>query len=100
MMRFELGLETPDPKRALASALTIAGAYIGGGLVPLLPYMVSSNVHTALPYSVLFTLMALFVFGYVKGRFTDTKAIRSALQMTLVGGLAAMAAYLLAKAIS
>lgn len=100
MMRFELGLEKPDPKRAPASALTIAGAYVGGGLVPLLPYMVTSNVHTALPYSILFTLMALFVFGYVKGRFTGTKAIRSALQTTLVGGSAATAAYLLAKAIS
>jgi hypothetical protein len=31
MMRFELGLEAPDPKRALVSAATIAGAYIAGG---------------------------------------------------------------------
>jgi vacuolar iron transporter family protein len=100
MMRFELGLEKPDPRRALMSALTIAGAYVGGGLIPLLPYFSSSNAHTALPFSVLFTLAALLVFGYVKGRFTRTKAIRSAVQTTLVGGVAATAAYLLAKAIS
>lgn len=100
MMRFELGLEKPDPKRAPASALTIAGAYIGGGLVPLLPYFSSSDAHTALPFSVIFTIAALLAFGYVKARFTGTNAVRSALQTGVVGGLAAAAAYLLAKAIA
>src|SRR5262252_926367 len=35
MMRFELGLERTDPRRAVMSALTIAGAYVAGGLIPL-----------------------------------------------------------------
>lgn len=100
MMRFELGLEKPDPKRALASALTIAGAYVGGGFVPLVPYMASASAHRALPLSVAVTLVALLVFGYVKGRFTGARPARSALQTVLVGGLAAAAAFLLAKAIS
>ena len=66
MMRFELGLEKPDPKRAFISAATIAGAYIAGGFVPLGPYIVLSAVHSALIVSVMTTLIALSVFGYVK----------------------------------
>ena len=70
MMRFELGLEKPDPKRALVSAATIAGAYIAGGLIPLAPYFIFAAAARALAVSVAFTLLALFVFGYVKGHFT------------------------------
>ncbi|HLW58711.1 MAG TPA: VIT1/CCC1 transporter family protein [bacterium] len=100
MMRFELGLERPEPKRALTSASTIAGAYIGGGIIPLAPYVVSGSVHTALPVSIVVTLFALCIFGYVKGRFTGAVPARSAFQTTLVGGLAAAAAFVLARLIS
>src|SRR5205085_4746791 len=100
MMRYELGLEKPDPKRALTSALTIAGAYIAGGLIPLSPYILLPNARTALRLSVLVTLAALLVFGYVKGRFTGAKPLRSALQTMLIGGLAAAAAFGIARAIS
>ncbi len=97
MMRFELGLEAPDPKRALASALTIAGAYVAGGFVPLAPYFFVPDARRALGVSVAFTLVALLVFGYVKGRFTGAHPVRSALQTALVGALAATAAFALAK---
>jgi VIT1/CCC1 family predicted Fe2+/Mn2+ transporter len=100
MMRFELGLEQPDPKRALVSAATIAGAYIAGGLIPLAPYFVFAAATRALVFSVVVTLLALGVFGYVKGHFTGARPIRSALQTVLVGGLAAAAAFGIARAIS
>jgi len=100
MMRFELGLQEPDPKRALTSALTIGLSYIAGGLIPLTPYMLFSNAGSGLIFSVLFTLVALLVFGYVKGRFTGAPPIRSGLQTALIGGLAAAAAFGLAKLIS
>jgi VIT1/CCC1 family predicted Fe2+/Mn2+ transporter len=100
MMRFELGLEKPDPKRALISASTIAGAYIAGGLIPLAPYFIFAAAARALAMSVGFTLLALFVFGYVKGHFTGAGPIRSALQTALVGGLAAAAAFGIARAIA
>ncbi len=99
MMRFELGLEEPDPKRARRSALTIALSYIAGGMVPLAPYFFFHSVHAAMIGSVVVTLVALFVFGYVKGRFTTGKPFRSAWQTVVVGGLAASAAFLMAKAI-
>ncbi len=100
MMRFELGLEKPDPQRALSSALTIGLSYIAGGLIPLAPYFLIHTTGSALVYSVVFTLLALFIFGYVKGRFTGTRPFRSALQTTLIGGLAAAVAFGLAKLIS
>ena len=100
MMRFELGLEKPDPRRALASALTIAGAYAAGGFIPLGPYLLAASAGTALVVSVALTLMALALFGYVKGHFTGTAPLRSALQTVLIGGLAAAAAFGIAKAIA
>jgi vacuolar iron transporter family protein len=99
MMRFELGLEEPDPGRARTSALTIALSYIAGGLVPLAPYFFFQSVHTALVASIVFTLLALMVLGHIKGRFTTPRPLRSAWQTVAVGGLAAAAAFLIAKTI-
>lgn len=100
MMKFELGLDEPEPKRASRSALTIAASYVAGGLVPLAPYFFLPSIHSALAASVAATLLALLVFGYVKGRFTVKKPLRSAWQTVVVGGLAAAAAFALAKLFS
>ena len=100
MMRFELGLEKPDPKRAVVSAFTIAGAYVAGGFIPLAPYIFSHSTSAALLLSVAMTLVALVIFGFVKGRFTGTKPIRSALQTALIGSAAAGAAFGIARLIS
>ncbi len=97
MMRFELGLEKPEPGRASRSAMTIAFSYIAGGLIPLLPYMLVHDNAVALEISVVITLLALAVFGAVKGRLVGTGAMRSAMQTTLIGGAAAGAAYGLAR---
>lgn len=100
MMRFELGLEAPDPKRALRSAFTIAGSYIVGGMIPLMPYMLAANAHQALYISIAVTLLALTVFGFVKGHFTGVSKFKSAWQTALVGSLAAGVAFGIAKAIA
>ena len=100
MMRFELGLEKPEPSRAWKSALTIALAYVVGGIIPLSAYLVFAEAHRALWVSVGVTLVALAVFGGIKGRFTGTPVIRSGLQTTLIGGLAAAAAFVIARSIS
>jgi VIT1/CCC1 family predicted Fe2+/Mn2+ transporter len=100
MMRFELGLEPPNPKRARISATMIASAYVVGGLIPLAPYMLMHSAGAALVVSVAVTLVALVIFGLVKGRYTGAKPVKSALQTTITGGLAATAAFLIAKAIT
>jgi vacuolar iron transporter family protein len=99
MMRFELGLDEPQAGRALRSAITIAGSYVLGGLVPLLPYMLGTS-HTALPASVGITLLALGIFGAIKGRITGAGTARSGLQTVIIGGLAAAAAFGLARLLS
>jgi VIT1/CCC1 family predicted Fe2+/Mn2+ transporter len=100
MMRFELGLEPPDPQRAPRSAITIGASYIFGGLIPLAPYMVLHSVLTGLWFSVGITLVALLVFGCVKGRYTGIHPFRGGLQTVLTGGLAAAAAFFIARLIS
>jgi VIT1/CCC1 family predicted Fe2+/Mn2+ transporter len=100
MMRFELGLEPPEAGRAVRSAATIAASYVGGGLIPLAPYIVLNQASTAFVFSVCVTLIALAAFGYIKGRFTGSVPFRSASQTLVTGALAAAAAYVLARLIS
>ena len=100
MMRFELGFEEPDPKRARNSAATIALSYILGGMIPLSSYMLADDLRTALTFSVAVTLIALFIFGYVKGRLTGIAPLRGGLQTVIIGGLASAAAFGLARWIS
>jgi VIT1/CCC1 family predicted Fe2+/Mn2+ transporter len=99
MMRFELGLERPDPRRALKSALTIAAAYIAGGLVPLIPYMLMTDMNRAVLSSVVCTLAALLIFGGVKARLTGISPVKGAVQTALIGGIAATAAFAIARAV-
>jgi vacuolar iron transporter family protein len=100
MMRFELGIEKPEPGRARLSALTIALSYLVGGLIPLAPYLVCRQSSLALVLSIVCTALSLFVFGFAKGSFSGLKPLKSAMQTTLIGGVAALAAYALAKAVS
>jgi VIT1/CCC1 family predicted Fe2+/Mn2+ transporter len=100
MMRFELGLEEPDPKRAVTSAATIALSYVAGGFIPLSPYIIQSNAWRGLLWSAAVTLAALGAFGYMKARFTGTAPLRGASQTMVIGGLAAGAAFVIAKMIA
>ena len=100
MMRFELGLEEPDPKRAVTSASTIAASYVAGGFIPLAPYMVLGNAWHGLLWSAVVTLAALGGFGYMKASFTGTARLRGASQTMVIGGLAAGTAFVIAKLIS
>lgn len=99
MMRFELGLEEPDPKRAVRSAMTIACSYAAGGIIPLAPYMILGDAEQGLGVSIAVTLLALAIFGYVRGKFTALTPSRSMVETVLVGGIAATAAFLLARAL-
>ena len=97
MMRYELGLEKPDKSRELRSALTIGLSYIVGGFIPLLPYILIQGMQNALLVSVTVTLIALFVFGAIKGKFTGAPVLRAGLQTLLIGGIAAGVAFAIAK---
>jgi len=100
MLRNELNIETPDPARARNSALTLGASYVAGGILPLAPYALGLRLATALGWSAGLTLMALLVFGAVKGRYSGVHMVKSALQTALVGSLAASAAYFLARLVN
>ena len=97
MMKYELGLEKPDPKRATKSALNIGLSYIAGGIIPLSPYFFITNSTQALKISILATLVCLFVFGYFKSKVTGVNVLWGAIRVTLIGAMAAAAAFAVAK---
>ncbi len=97
MMKYELGLEEPDPKRATKSALNIGLSYIAGGIIPLSPYFFINNSFNALKISAIATLFCLFIFGFFKSKITGINPWWGALRVTLIGALAAAAAFSVAK---
>lgn len=97
MMKYELGLEKPDPKRATKSALNIGISYIAGGIIPLCPYFFISNSTDALKISVIATLICLFVFGYFKSKITGVNPVWGAIKVMMIGAMAAAAAFGVAK---
>jgi VIT1/CCC1 family predicted Fe2+/Mn2+ transporter len=97
MMKYELGLDEPDPKRATKSALNIGLSYIAGGIIPLSPYFFIHNSTEALKISVAATLVCLFVFGFFKSKVTGIPPFLGAIRVTLIGALAAGAAFAVAS---
>ncbi|MFI5187230.1 MAG: VIT1/CCC1 transporter family protein [Chitinophagales bacterium] len=97
MMKYELGLDKPDPKRATKSALNIGISYIVGGLVPLSPYFFVDHPVTGLKISAIVTLVCLFIFGWFKSKFTGVNTWGGALRVMLIGAVAASAAFGVAK---
>ncbi len=97
MMKYELGLEKPDPQRAKKSAFNIGLSYVVGGLVPLSPYFLTDTPLTGLRYSVVVTLLCLFIFGWFKSKITGIHPFWGALRVTLIGAMAAAAAFGVAK---
>ena len=97
MMKYELGLDKPDPKRARKSALNIGLSYVAGGIIPLSPYFFIDNVMEALTLSAIVTLLCLFIFGFFKSKMTGVNPWIGALKVTFIGAVAATAAFCVAK---
>ncbi len=97
MMKYELGLDKPDPKRAQKSAFNIGASYVVGGLVPLSPYFFFTDPIAALQYSVVVTLLCLFVFGWFKSKITGINPWWGAVRIMMIGAVAAGAAFAVAK---
>ena len=100
MMRYELGLDKPDVKRARHSARNIGLSYIVGGIVPLTAYFFTDHPHDGLVYSSIITVVCLLIFGYFKSKMTGQSPLQGALHTSVIGILAATAAFLIARWIS
>ena len=99
MMKYELGLEKPDPKRATRSAFNIGLSYVVGGFVPLIPYFYVTEAVDGLKISAIITLICLFIFGYFKSKITGINPWTGGLKVMMIGALAAGAAFTIAKLI-
>jgi len=100
MMKYELGLDKPDPQRARKSAFNIGASYIVGGLIPLSPYFFLKDGIEGLKISAAITLVCLFIFGYFKSRMTGINPIGGAIRVTIIGALAAGCAFAVARLIA
>lgn len=100
MMKYELGLDKPDPNRATRSAITIGISYIIGGIIPLSPYFFIHDTQQALLFSCGITLLALFIFGYFKSKLTGQPPVSGGIKVVVIGALAAAAAFILARMIN
>jgi VIT1/CCC1 family predicted Fe2+/Mn2+ transporter len=99
MMKYELGLDKPDPARARKSAFNIGLSYIVGGIIPLSPYFFVDQGLTGLKISAVITLACLFIFGYFKSKITGVHPWGGALRVMLIGAAAAGCAFAVAKLI-
>jgi VIT1/CCC1 family predicted Fe2+/Mn2+ transporter len=99
MMKYELGLDKPDPQRARKSAFNIGCSYIVGGLIPLSPYFFVTDGLSGLKISAVITLCCLFIFGYFKSRMTGVNPIGGAIRVMITGALAAGCAFGVARLI-
>ncbi len=99
MMKYELGLEKPDANRARKSALNIGLSYVVGGIIPLVPYFLTNTPTEGLKISALITVACLFTFGYFKSKVTGQPLLAGAVKVTLIGTLAAAAAFAVARLI-
>lgn len=97
MMKYELGLDKPNPRRARNSAFNIGISYVIGGLIPLSPYFFTTHPKEGLKYSAVITVVCLFVFGFFKSKFTGQNPWGGALRVTMIGSVAAAAAYFIAS---
>ena len=97
MMKHELGLDEPDPKRARKSAFNIGVSYIVGGLIPLTPYFFVNNPLEGLKISFGITLVCLYVFGFFKSKLTGMNPWSGGLKVMLIGAAAAATAFGIAK---
>lgn len=99
MMKYELGLDKPDPQRARKSAFNIGLSYVVGGLIPLSPYFFVNDGITGLKISAMITLVCLFIFGYFKSKVTGVNPLAGAFRVMVIGALAAGCAFAVARLI-
>lgn len=99
MMKFELGLEEPNPKRARNSAFNIGLSYIVGGFIPLTPYFFVTDAMKGLEISAAITLVCLYIFGFFKSKMTGINPWWGGLKVMFIGAVAAATAFAIAKLI-
>lgn len=103
MMSEELGLEKTAPGTAIREAMVVGASVVVGSLFPLLPFLLALpqwdalGLRTAAIISCAASVGVLGLAGWVKAVITTGSRIRSAAEMALVGGLAALLSYVIGR---
>ncbi len=79
----------PHTDNLITGSVIMFIAYCFGGLIPTLPFLLLP-LAIAIPCSLTAAFISLFILGYAKGKFVKISATKSALEMLIIGGLAAL----------
>lgn len=94
---YELKQDKPAPKKAARFAFIIAVSYAIGGLIPLSSYFFTGSPIDGLKISAIITLTCLFIFGFLKSKFTGINLWIGAFRVMLTGAIAGGAAFVIAR---
>ncbi|MBI1822547.1 MAG: VIT1/CCC1 transporter family protein [Nitrospirae bacterium] len=100
MMREELGILEEEMENPMKAGMIMGGTFLAGGIFPLIPYFFFEDTLLALKTSILLSVFVFFMIGVGKSSLTKTNWFKSGMQVTLLGGLAALVGYLIGKGIS
>ena len=90
----------PSPeenKTRIERASRVALSYAVGGIVPLIPFLFMRSVGSAFLISAIITGIAFLFLGYAKGKYMGLNPVENAIRTLLVGGIAAISAFMIAR---
>ena len=94
LAREELGLNPEELGSPWTAAIASFFAFVGGGMIPMLPYLLDIHRHP-LMISILLTSIALFGVGATLSLFTGRNGLLGGLRMLMIGGTAGAVTYLI-----
>lgn len=94
MMKYELEMPNPELENPYLTAIATIFAFIFFGFIPLIPYIFFKIGSQTFMISAIFTALALVLLGLLRWRVTRETVHRSVGEIVFVGGLAAVAAYI------
>lgn len=74
-------------RHPLQAAVIMFSSYFISGFIPLFPYLISQGVR-GFWYSIIASLIALFILGVSSAYFFGTAKIKSGVKMLVIGGIA------------
>ncbi|KKW20048.1 MAG: hypothetical protein UY63_C0002G0007 [Parcubacteria group bacterium GW2011_GWA2_51_10] len=95
---YATGADAPTRSNFISGSIMFV-SYLFSGFIPLFPYLLWP-VATALSFSIIFSVAALFILGIVGARIAHTSLMKSGLRMATIGGIAIAFGLLAGKLLS
>ncbi len=94
MMNDELELPNPTKENPFATGLATCLSFVAFGFIPLIPYIIAQDAPYTFLYSIAAAVIALILLGILRYSTTKESAIRSVFEIIVIGGTAALIAYI------